>query len=97
MDNSTAAIVALSLVGCLAATLIYIALLSRHRKAGEGDTGLVGAMARVETTLEPEGAVIVQGELWRARLKSAGEPLTRGRTVRIVGARDHCLEVEPAE
>jgi membrane-bound serine protease (ClpP class) len=77
----------------LALTLI-IAAASRHKKAAMGELNLMGALASVETTLAPEGSVLVRGELWRARLRT-GIKLERGRTVRIVGASDHLLEVEP--
>lgn len=83
---------------CLIAVLVYLALLSRHRKAGTDEPNLIGALARVETAIEPEGAVVVRGELWRARLTQANAPaMMPGQAVRIVGARDHFLEVEPTE
>jgi membrane-bound ClpP family serine protease len=53
--------------------------------------------ARVETALEPEGAIIVGGELWRARLCGAERVVARGSTVRIIGVSGHLLEVEPTE
>lgn len=73
---------------------LIIAAASRHKKAAMGGLELQGALASVETTLTPEGAVLVRGELWRARLRSGGT-LERGRTVRVVGASEHLLEVEP--
>jgi membrane-bound ClpP family serine protease len=54
-------------------------------------------IARVETELEPEGAIIVSGELWRARLGSAASTVARGRAVRIVGVSGHLLLVEPTD
>ena len=51
----------------------------------------------MEADLQPEGAVIVAGELWRARLSNEAEPLRRGTLARVVGANGHLLEVEPAE
>jgi membrane-bound ClpP family serine protease len=74
--------------------LAAIAGLSRHRKAAKGELDLVGAVALVETNLEPEGSVIVGGELWRARTR-AGATVESGRAVRVVGASRHLLEVEP--
>ena len=74
--------------------LAAIAALSRHKKAGVGELDLIGAVAVVETSLEPEGSVLVRGELWRA-VARAGAPLRSGREVRIVGASCHLLEVEP--
>lgn len=55
---------------------------------------LEGRVGVVLEALAPEGAVLVDGELWRARARS-GESIARGR-VRIVGARGHWLEVEAA-
>jgi membrane-bound serine protease (ClpP class) len=75
-------------------TLAAIAALSRHKKAGAGELELIGAIALVEASLEPEGSVLVRGELWRARART-GAPLKSGRDVRIVGARGYLLEVEP--
>lgn len=73
---------------------LIIAAISRHKKSGVGELDLLGARAVVETTLEPEGSVLVRGELWRARLRAGGK-LERGQTVRVVGASQHLLEVEP--
>jgi membrane-bound serine protease (ClpP class) len=88
-------VVAALIVGLLlVAAAVYLALLSRHRKAATGELNLIGAVAAVETALEPEGAVLVRGELWRART-SAGPTIERGCRVRIVGASGHLLEVEP--
>ncbi len=79
----------------LVALALFVAALWRHKRAGMGDLDLLGAAASVETALEPEGSVLVRGELWRARSRS-GARLERGRAVRIVGASRHLLEVEPA-
>jgi membrane protein implicated in regulation of membrane protease activity len=55
---------------------------------------LVGRVASVERALEPEGFVLLDGELWRARVRGAAR-VERGRAnVRVVGARDCVLEVE---
>jgi len=73
--------------------LALVAALSRHKKAGSGAPQLIGRSAFVEKALEPEGAVLVGGELWRARTR-AGESVRKGAMVRVVGARGHLLEVE---
>lgn len=80
-------------VASVTAVLLIIAF-SRHKKSAIGVLDLRGALASVEATLAPEGAVLVDGELWRARLRSGGT-LERGRIVRVVGASEHLLEVEP--
>jgi membrane-bound ClpP family serine protease len=97
MALSTMAFIVLLLSACLLAVALYIALLSRHRKAGAGQPGLMGMIARVETTLEPEGAIILSGELWRARLKQVDGTVARGRTVRVTGVSGHLLLVEPTD
>jgi membrane-bound serine protease (ClpP class) len=74
--------------------LTAIAGLSRHKKAAKGELDLVGTVALVETNLEPEGSVMVRGELWRARTRT-GATVEGGRAVRVVGASRHLLEVEP--
>ena|SRR4028119_1364125 len=72
---------------------IVVAAWLHHRKSAGGASELRGRAARVVYPLEPEGAVLVCGELWRARAQS-GDRIARG-WVRIVGARGHWLEVEP--
>ncbi|HYO62730.1 MAG TPA: NfeD family protein [Pyrinomonadaceae bacterium] len=75
--------------------LLYVVLLSRHRKASTGSLSPVNRTASVTEPLAPEGAVLVGGELWRARTRD-GEHVGRGRAnVLVVGARGHLLEVEP--
>ena len=92
MSTSQFFLVAGLLVG-LALILIIVAE-SRHKKAATVELDLMGALASVETTLAPEGSVLIRGELWRARLRTSGK-LEPGRAVRVVGASDHLLEVEP--
>jgi membrane-bound serine protease (ClpP class) len=87
-------VLAAALVAGLALALIVV-MLSRHKKSGVGELDLLGALAVVEETLEPEGSVLVRGELWRARTSCAGGKIERGQRVRVVGAREHLLEVEP--
>ena len=77
------------------ALLVYVALLSRHRKSSSKPLRLVGRVASIERPLNPEGFVMVDGELWRARLRG-GESVARGPgRVRVTGARGCVLEVEP--
>ena len=89
-----AAFVALAL---LIALLAMLALASRHKKTASGHLHLIGATGRVETELEPEGSVLVNGELWRARARQGVTASRRGSKVRVTGASGHLLEVEPSE
>jgi membrane-bound ClpP family serine protease len=75
----------------LVATLL--AALSRHKKAGAGDIKLLGEIGTVETRLNPEGTVIVCGELWRAK-SNDGAGIAERASVRVVGFRDHLALVE---
>ena len=86
------------LLGALVLGLLAaLSVLSRRKKHPPPASGLVGRLASVETPLAPEGAVMVDGELWRARTRS-GACVGSGRlNVRVVGARGHLLEVEPED
>ena len=72
---------------------LVVAALSRHQKSAVRPLQLEGRVAQVVKALEPEGAVLVGGELWHARTRN-GDEIARGGRVRIVGARGHWLEVE---
>jgi membrane protein implicated in regulation of membrane protease activity len=79
--------------GFIVACLV-VAAMSRHQKNAGRPLQLEGRVGVVVEALAPEGAVLVDGELWRARAR-VGERIVSGR-VRIVGARGHWLEVEAA-
>ncbi|HKP73872.1 MAG TPA: NfeD family protein [Pyrinomonadaceae bacterium] len=78
----------------VAACALVVAAMSRHKKGARGELKLEGRVAVVVAALEPEGAVLVDGELWRARTREGVRVAQEGR-VRVVGARGHLLEVEP--
>jgi membrane-bound serine protease (ClpP class) len=46
---------------------------SKRRRPVTGVEALVGAVALATTTLDPEGSVRVEGELWRARSEAHAE------------------------
>ena len=73
---------------------VYVTALSRHRKGATGHLLLLERMALVETTLQPEGSVLIEGELWRARSRD-GVRVERGQSVHVVGTDGHLLEVAP--
>jgi membrane-bound ClpP family serine protease len=85
------------LVGAVAlAVVIVLAVMLRHKKSARTPLDMIGRMATVVRDLEPEGAVLVGGELLPARSRT-GATISRSSCarVRVVGARGHCLEVEP--
>ncbi len=62
-------------VGSAIAFIIYHALRAHRRQPTTGREELVGKRAMVKTTLEPEGTILHQGELWTAVLdKGRAEP-----------------------
>lgn len=72
---------------------IVIAAWSRHKKVARRTLKLVGEVAQVDSQLDPEGTVLVSGELWRAKSKN-GEFISPHARVRVVGFQEHLLLVE---
>jgi len=68
-------------------------LLAHRKKSAKGDLRLTGMPAVACTFLTPEGVVLVNGELWRARSADA-QLLPPDSTLNIVGAAGHLLLVE---
>ena len=77
------------------ALLAYVIHTSRQMKSSRLPLRLVGRVASVERPLEPEGFVLVDGELWRARVRGVARVGRGSSNVRVVGARDCVLLVEP--
>jgi membrane-bound ClpP family serine protease len=76
--------------------ITLIGVLSLRKRFDNGDLPLIGESGRVETTLTPEGTVIVGGELWAAR-STDGLVIASQRRVRVVGVDDLSLLVEACE
>ena len=84
------------LIGLLIAPLlvaIYLFFLSRHKKSATGAINLMGAAGEVQTTLDPGGAVLINGELWQARSKD-GESIDAHALIRVVELDGPILIVE---
>ncbi|MDT5268052.1 MAG: hypothetical protein QOH49_238 [Acidobacteriota bacterium] len=77
------------------ALLAYVVHASRQQKYSRLPLRLVGRIASVERALDPEGFVLVEGELWRARVRGVASIERDGPRVRVVGASGCVLEVEP--
>ena len=94
----SALVISLLLLSAPAVALAaYVVHASRQRKYSRKPLNLVGRVAAVERALDPEGFVLIEGELWRARARG-GEVLGRGGlSVRVVGASGCVLLVEPLE
>ncbi len=82
-------------IGTMLSTLVAVAIaaLSRHKKASLGDIKLLGEIAHVDKKLDPEGTVLVSGELWRAK-SSNGANISSRAQVRVVGFQDHIVLVK---
>ena len=85
---------ALSVTLPLAASVIILmrlALAAHKRKAVTGEAGMIDAVGVARTDLDPEGKVLVRGELWDARAQGK---ILKGTRVRVRGLDGLMLLVE---
>jgi membrane-bound serine protease (ClpP class) len=93
MDVSPAVAVALSLgFGLITVFLVRLAIRAQMRKARTGANAMVGSRATAMEPLEPEGHVLVEGEIWQA---VSSVPAAKGASLRVVGCEEMVLRVEP--
>ena len=78
---------------CSLGAVTMIAYSSRRKKTIKDDLTLLGSSGIVDQPLNPEGTVIVRGELWNA-CSSHGQSIVTQTRVSIVRLRDHLLVVE---
>ena len=91
----TLALSVLVLAAPALAFLAHVVHRSRQAKLSRRPLRLVGRVATVEREMSPEGFVMVDGELWRARVSSGVGAAREMSRVRVVGASGCVLEVEP--
>jgi len=91
MSNPTLGLTFACVITFLLAVLVTG--LSRHKRSAGRRLNVMGAIGTIETTLSPEGVVIVNGELWRARSNN-GRTTNGKNKVRVVGVQGHLLLVE---
>lgn len=82
------------------ATFFVVArkVLDAHREEptrGGGAKELIGALAEVRSTLDPEGQVWIEGALWRARLAGDAGPVQLGDRVSVDAIEGLTLVVSP--
>jgi membrane protein implicated in regulation of membrane protease activity len=88
--------VVIGIVVELAEVAFWIRFLRRYR-VRTGSEGLVGMVAEVVQTCDPEGRVRLRGEIWRARCPPS-TPVTVGQLVQVTGVDGLTLEVrEPVD
>jgi membrane-bound serine protease (ClpP class) len=80
--------------GIITVVLVTLATRARRMKSRLGPSAMVGSRAVAMEPLNPEGHVLVEGEIWQA---VAVEPLPAGSALRVVGLEKYLLHVEPAE
>jgi membrane-bound serine protease (ClpP class) len=80
--------------GVITVFLLRLAWRARRMKSRLGVDAMVGSPASAMEPLEPEGHVLVEGEIWRA---VASQPVAMGTPLRVVGHEHYLLRVEPAE
>ena len=78
--------------GGITAFLIRLAVRARRLKARLGADALVGHRASAMEPLNPEGHVLVDGEIWRA---IASEMVPAGTPLQVVGHEQYLLKVAP--
>ncbi len=80
--------------GGITVFLVRLAVRARRRKVRLGADALVGSSASAMEVLNPEGHVLVEGEIW---LAVASQPVTAGAKLRVIGHDQYLLRVEPAD
>ncbi len=78
---------------CLGLLVAVLAAVSRHQKSATGKLSLFGSRALVALELSPEGAILIRGELWRAR-STDGTRIAPRTTVQVVDLQGHMLLVK---
>ena len=81
------------IVGACLALLLIVAVLSRHIKSATSEIRLIGSRAQVDSSLTPEGTVLIHGELWRAR-SADGTNISSHTIVQVMGFSGHLLLVQ---
>ena len=67
----------------------------RNEPVRTGYEEMMGKIAEVRSTLDPEGQVFLDGAVWHARLRDGGRGATPGDRVRVESVEGLTLEVVP--
>lgn len=78
--------------GGVTAFLVRLAVRARRMKTRLGVDALIGQPASAMEALNPQGHVLVEGEIW---LAVASEAVAPGTPLRVVGHEEYLLRVEP--
>jgi membrane-bound serine protease (ClpP class) len=80
--------------GGITVFLVRLAVRARRIKARVGVDALIGQVASAMEPLNPQGHVLVEGEIW---LAVATQAVAAGTQLRVVGHEQNLLRVTPAE
>jgi membrane-bound serine protease (ClpP class) len=80
--------------GAITVFLVRLAVRARRLKSRVGVDALVGLAASAMEPLNPEGHVLVDGEIWRA---VADEAVAKGTALRVTGHKQFLLHVTPLD
>jgi membrane-bound serine protease (ClpP class) len=72
--------------------LLRVALSAMRRKSLTGEEGMISSVGIAQTDINPEGRVLIRGEVWRAR---AAQNIMSGTRVRVIAIENLTLRVEP--
>jgi membrane-bound serine protease (ClpP class) len=78
--------------GLITVFLVRLAVRARHNKSMVGIDALLGQIAIVVKPLQPDGQVLVHGEIWEAH---SATPVQRDARVRVTAVNGLTLNVEP--
>jgi membrane-bound ClpP family serine protease len=83
------------LILCSASVLLIVLFFFQlHRaKATKITLDLIGKVAIVQTELNPQGAIIINGDLWLA-MTNEDETISVGKKVKVVNLKGHMLQVD---
>jgi membrane-bound serine protease (ClpP class) len=92
--NPALAIAVSAAFGAITFFMVRLVVRARRKKHLLGADALVGSRASAMEPLNPEGHVLVEGEIWRA---VASEPVAKGSPLRVVGHEQYLLHVAPVD
>jgi membrane-bound serine protease (ClpP class) len=78
--------------GSITVFLVRLVVRAQRMKSRLGPPALVGSRARAMEPLNPEGHVLVEGEIWSA---VSTTPVPAGAPLRVIGLDKYLLHVEP--
>ena len=88
-------IILLIFILSLSSAIVFAIVRTQVRPPKVGIEALIGKKGRVIEDLNPEGKILVEGEIWNA-VSETGEPIERDTIVIVVGYEDMTLRVRRA-